>query len=231
LLLDAGHVADTWYLWPAGPPLTVMTTRTQRRHTIAAVVSIALLLPLAACADGSVATAPAPPTATPSPGSEPSAKSQPPVKSQPPPESQPHPRSQRPVTTRPKSTPKRPSTKPVLGTDLFGTQYAYLKSAKANLLTFDLVQYFKNEAAGKACDADHVYASEGVWCVDYYIRNRNPRLRVLGADPYGPYRLLTDDGPVEVSLWRFIAALRGKNRVFKFYVDGGRILHADEVPA
>ena len=71
----------------------------------------------------------------------------------------------------------------------------------------------------------------GVWCVDYYIRNRNARLRTLGADPAGPYRLLTDDGPVEVSLWHFIAALRGQQRAFKFYVDAGRILHADEVPS
>jgi hypothetical protein len=202
-----------------------MTTRTPRRHTIAAVVSIALLLPLAACADGTVAAAPAPapPTATPSPRSEPPAKSAPPAA--------PHPTSQRPATTMAKSTPKRPVTKVTLGTDLYGTQYAYLKSAKANMLTFDLVQYFEYEDAVKACDEDHVYASEGVWCADYYIRNRNPRLRMLGADPYGPYRVLTDDGLVKVSLWQFIAALRGKHRVFKFYVDGGRILHADEVPA
>jgi hypothetical protein len=203
-----------------------MTTRAPRRHTIAAVVSIALLLPLAACADSTVAAAPAPapPSATPSPRSDPPAKSAPPAK--------PHPKSQQSATTTAaKSTPKRHTTTVALGTDLYGTQYAYLKSAKANMLTFDLVQYFEYEDAVKACDEDHVYASEGVWCADYYIRNRNPRLRMLGADPYGPYRLLTDDGLVKVSLWQFIAALRGKHRVFKFYVDGGRILHADEVPA
>lgn len=214
-----------------------MTTRIPRRHTIAAVVSIALLLPVAACAGGTVAYAPAPPTATPSPGSEPPAESQPQVRSQPQVKSQPHVkalphvRSQRHATTTAKGSSKGSGTNVALATDLFGTQYAYLKSAKGNLLTFDLVQYFENEEAWKACDVDHVYASEGVWCVDYYIRNKNPRLRKLGADPYGPYRLLTDDGPVEVSLWQFIAALRGKHRVFKFYVDGGRILHADEVPS
>jgi hypothetical protein len=34
-----------------------------------------------------------------------------------------------------------------------------------------------------------------------------------------------------VRLWTFIAAVRGQDRVFKFFVDGGRILHADEVRA
>jgi hypothetical protein len=131
---------------------------------------------------------------------------------------------------RPSSPSKKAATQ-VLATDLFGTQYAYLTSAKGNFLTFDLVEYFRDEAAGKACRVDHVQAGEGVWCVDYYIRNKNSRLRTLGADPAGPYRLLTDDGPVAVSLDKFIAALRGEDRAFMFYVDGGRILHADEVPS
>ena len=193
-----------------------MTTRISGRRTIAALASIALVLPLAACGD--VVVSPAQPTATPSARPEP-------VQPKPPAKARPH------VKTTARTTPKPRTTTAALGTDLFGTQYAYLKSAKANRLTFDLVQYFEGEDAGKACEADHVAASEGVWCVDYYIRNRNPRLRTLGADPYGPYRLLTDEGPVKVSLWTFIAALRGQDRVFKFYVDGGRILHADEVPA
>jgi hypothetical protein len=201
-----------------------MTTNVLRRHTVAAIASIALSLPLGACADGA-AVAPASPTAKPSSPSQPAARPRPPAKAQP----HAHP------TTKAKgsgtTTAKPAATTEVFATDLFGTQYAYLKSAKANRLTFDLVQYFEYEDAVRACHADHVYASEGVWCADYYIRNKNPRLRTLGADPAGPYRLLTQDGPVEVSLWKFIAAMRGQDRVFKFYVDGGRILHADEVPA
>lgn len=194
-----------------------MTIRVPRRRTIAALASIALMLPLAAC--GAVVVTPAQPTTTPS------ARPEPPVAPKPPAKVRTH------AKTTARTTAKPHTATPALGTDLFGTQYAYLKSATANRLTFDLVQYFEGPAAGKACDADHVPASEGVWCVDYYIRNRNPRLRTLGADPYGPYRLLAADGPVEVSLLTFIAALRGRDRVFRFYVDGGRILHADEVPA
>ena len=195
-----------------------MTTRISRRRTIAALASIALVLPLGACGD--LVVSPAQATATPS------ARPQSPVRPKPPAKTRAH------VKTTPRTTAKpHTATRPPVGTDLFGTQYAYLKSAKANRLTFDLVQYFEGPAAGKACDADHVAGGEGVWCVDYYIRNFNPRPRTLGADPYGPYRLLTDEGPVKVSLWTFIAALRGRDRVFKFYVDGGRILHADEVPA
>ena len=72
-----------------------------------------------------------------------------------------------------------------------------------------------------------------VWCVDYYIRNKSPRLRTLGADPAGPYRLLTRyDGPVEVSLSKLVAALRGKDRVFRVLCRRRPDrLHADEVPA
>jgi hypothetical protein len=200
------------YLRAAGAHLVRMTTRVLRRRTIVAVTSIALLLPLASCGEAAVVGTPQP---TPTSRSEKPAEPKPPTKTEP----------------RAKTKPKAPATTQVLATDLFGTQYAYLRSAKSNRLTFDLVEYFKDEQARKACDADHVYASEGVWCVDYYIRNKNPRLRTLGADPAGPYRLLTDDGPAEVSLGKFIAALRGQDRVFKFYVDGGRILRADEVPA
>jgi hypothetical protein len=207
-----------------------MTTRVLRRRTVAAVASIALLLPLAACGDGAVVDT-AQPTPTPSSRSEPPAGPGRTATSQPPVKTKVKINAKRPAKTKGKTKAKPPVTTEVAGTDLFGTRYAYLKSAKANRLTFDLVEYFEYEDAGKACDADHVYASEGVWCVDYYIRNRNPRLRTLGADPAGPYRLLTDDGPVEVSLRTFIAALRGKDRAFKFFVDGGRILHADEVPA
>lgn len=195
-----------------------MTTRVLRRHTIAAVASIALLLPLAACAGGTV-VAPSQPTAAPSSRSEPPARPRP------------HATAQPPAKRTAKTTPKPPAAKTVFATDLFGTQYAYLKSATANRLTFDLVQYFEYGDAQSACSKDHVQASRGVWCVDYYVRNTNPRLRMLGADPAGPYRLITDDGLVEVSLWKFIAALRGQQRVFTFYVDGGRILHAEEVPA
>ncbi|MBM2621176.1 hypothetical protein JIG36_37310 [Actinoplanes sp. LDG1-06] len=194
-----------------------MTTSALRNRTAAVATSIALLLPLAACrVVADVTAAPDPTTAT----------------TQPAPRKLPAPQKA-PVTTKtpvkkkkkkqPHPVPNRPAT------DLYGTQYAYVKAYKGNRVTFDLVEFFEWEKAQRACKQDRE-PRDGIWCLEYYIRNKNPRLRWLGADPGGHYEIIVaEQGWKTVSMDRFLRSVRGTRKLVKFDIDGGRILNAEQM--
>jgi hypothetical protein len=189
---------------------------------LAAVTSIALLLPLSACtavADMTAKPAPAPaPTTTRPAPPPPTARPAPP------------PRAPRETTHTPAKKPRPTTTKTQKpATDLWGTQYAYVTSSRGNRVTFDLVAIFEGKKAQQACQEDGE-SEQGVWCADVYFRNRNTRLRWLGADPHGPYRILDEAGlPYTVSMTKFLRHARTTRTIVKFEIDGGRILTGEEV--
>lgn len=144
----------------------------------------------------------------------------------------PVPASSKPAAPLPKTDkkPQQPSRTPEQpATNLFGTQYAYVTSFRGNRVAFDLVEFYEGKAAAKACAEDGVQSREGVWCAEYYIRNKNPRLRWLGADPAGRYRLIADGDRVTVSMYRFLKRVRGTDRLVKLSIDGGRLLAGEEM--
>ena len=67
------------------------------------------------------------------------------------------------------------SSEPPASEDLEDRQFGFLKAIdeKERTLTFDLAEFFSGDAARRAADQDGQEAG------DYYIRNRNPRLREL----------------------------------------------------
>jgi hypothetical protein len=198
-----------------------------RRYAATVALSLLSLLPLAACgpAGGGTVT-PVQPPASGAPG-PPAADPEPPkTKSKTKPK--PGPAGKDTGTKAKTKTKTKAKTRPKA---LFGTQYAYLRSADlANRrLTFDLVQYFKDEAAIKACAEDRVGPTEGSRCVDYYIRNKNRKLRTLTVHPDAPLRLFREDGTMKpVDLRSFVATVKQPGAVFVFEVDANRIMKADE---
>jgi hypothetical protein len=122
----------------------------------------------------------------------------------------------------------KPGPKPVTaGESLFGTQYAFVRSADlANRrITFDLVEYYQGKAAVRACRADGEQPAENDWCTGWYIRNNNKRLRTLTVYPDAPLRTFHGDA---VDLKAFVATVRD-GRLIVFDVDANRIMSAREV--
>jgi hypothetical protein len=173
----------------------------------------ALIVPLTSCAarQATATPAPAPATATPAPATATPAPA--------------------PATSPagPKVATSAKITKPPTTAALFGTQYAYLKSADlpSRRITFDLIEWYEGRAAEKACKADGEKPAENDWCVGWYIRNNNTRLRTLTVYPDAPLRLGPDDARKSVDLKAFVAGATG--RVIRFDVDANRIMKADEV--
>lgn len=102
-------------------------------------------------------------------------------------------------------------------------QYAFLRSSDpgARRITYDLIEWYEGAAARSACKADGEKPGDNDWCVGWYIRNNNPRLRTLVVDPNAPLRL--HDGK-KTDLQQFAAA--AADRVIRFEVDANRVMAA-----
>jgi hypothetical protein len=91
-------------------------------------------------------------------------------------------------------------------------------------VTFDLVQYFRDEAATREAAKDH---QESPPPNDSYMRNVNPRLRTL---PVGAHAVITanqlagSNENVPVSLGRLASLTRTGSGVFWLTVRGGQIV-------
>jgi hypothetical protein len=95
-------------------------------------------------------------------------------------------------------------------------------------VTFDLVQYFRDEAATREAAKDH---QESPPPNDSYMRNVNPRLRTLpvGADAViTANQLAGSNENVPVSLGRLASLTRAGSGVFWLTVRGGQILQIGE---
>jgi hypothetical protein len=192
-----------------------------RRHAVGLLTSALVAASAAACGGIPPSAPPAP--SAPAPTQPSSAPAKPPPPS---PSPSPSPKSDKGVKTEKQRLPRTPEQP---ATNLFGTRYAYVTSSRGNRVTFDLVEFYGGKAATKACAEDGVTSREGVWCAEYYIRNKNPRLRWLGADPAGRYRLIGDGDWVTVSMDKFLRRVRGTDRLVKLSIDGGRLLGAEEM--
>jgi hypothetical protein len=95
-------------------------------------------------------------------------------------------------------------------------------------VTFDLVQYFRDEAATREAAKDH---QESPPPNDSYMRNVNPRLRTLpvgvGAD-ITANQLAGSNENVPVSLGRLASLTRAGSGVFWLTVRGGQIVQIGE---
>jgi hypothetical protein len=95
-------------------------------------------------------------------------------------------------------------------------------------VTFDLVQYFRDEAATREAAKDH---QESPPPNDSYMRNVNPRLRTL---PVGAAAVITanqlagSNENVPVSLGRLASLTRAGSGVFWLTVRGGQIVQIGE---
>jgi hypothetical protein len=95
-------------------------------------------------------------------------------------------------------------------------------------VTFDLVQYFRDEAATREAAKDH---QESPPPNDSYMRNVNPRLRTLpvGADAVVTANQLAGSNEnVPVSLGRLASLTRTGGGVFWLTVRGGQIVQIGE---
>ncbi|WP_412745030.1 hypothetical protein [Krasilnikovia sp. MM14-A1004] len=117
---------------------------------------------------------------------------------------------------------------------LTGTQHAFLKSADPakHTITFDLVDWFEGKKAAAACKEDGVTETANDWCVGYYYRNKNTKLRTLPVKPGAKLRVVDMTGGmklVDADLATFRKALDETHHLFVFDVSGGQITKADEV--
>jgi hypothetical protein len=95
-------------------------------------------------------------------------------------------------------------------------------------VTFDLVQYFRDEEATREAAKDH---QESPPPNDSYMRNVNPRLRTLpvGADAViTANQLAGSNQNVPVSLGRLASLTRAGSGVFWLTVRGGQIVQIGE---
>ncbi|MBU2661878.1 hypothetical protein KOI35_00005 [Actinoplanes bogorensis] len=181
-------------------------------RVLAVVTSLTLLLPLGAC----TAVAQATPDPTVSPHQKPTVS----------------PHKMPAVSPHKKAPAEAPVVRPQKpASELHGTQYAYVTAYQGNRVTFDLVEFFESPKAHAACVADGISSGEGVWCAEYYIRNKNHRLRWLGADPAGRYTVIDEAKGdwVPTGMAALLKKARDHHRLVEFHIDGGRILSAKEM--
>ena len=112
----------------------------------------------------------------------------------------------------------------------FGTQYAILKSSKLSTrqITYDLIEWYDGKEAVKACAEDGVKPAENDYCLGYYGRNRNKKLRTLTVDPDAPIRIMDTGQWKSVDLAEFLEQV-GNGNVICFDIDGGRIVKLDQI--
>ena len=186
-----------------------------------ALIPILLLLPLAACGgrtEGILGAAPtAEPTTAPTVVATPTST---PVTSPP--------NKPTPTTTKVSNGSKaRPSGS---GDSRWGTQYALLRSSKlaTRQITYDLIEWYDGEEAVKACAEDGVKPAENDYCVGWYIRNHNKRLRTLTVYPDAPIRMPVAGEKKSVDLKTFLTEVDNGN-VIRFDIDANRIMKLEHV--
>ena len=116
------------------------------------------------------------------------------------------------------------------GDPAWGTQYAFLTSSdpSARRITYDLVEWFDGEEAVKACAEDGEKAAENDYCVGYYIRNKNTKVRTLTVAPDAPIIMTVVGEPKAVDLPTFLTEV-GEGSVIRFDVDAGRVMKLEHV--
>jgi hypothetical protein len=157
------------------------------------------LLSLAACGGGPAATSPVvttPPAAVPS--------------------------STEPTSAAATSSPAPSATSPAPS----GPQYAFLKSSDpaTREVTYDLVEWYEGKAAAKACAADGEEPAENDWCVGYYIRNNNTKLRTVKVAGDAKIRVVVDGELKPVEL-----ATVGSDMLFKFTIKNGQAVELEHI--
>jgi hypothetical protein len=126
---------------------------------------------------------------------------------------------------------RRAAAKPSGSTNpAFGTQYAFLRSSKpaTRQVTYDLIQWFTDRQAAKACAEDGVKPAENDYCVGWYIRNNNKKLRTLTVDPNSPIRMVVNGTLKPVDLATFLAQTP-TGTLLRFNVDANRIIKLDQI--
>ncbi|WP_433790662.1 hypothetical protein [Actinoplanes sp. CA-252034] len=91
------------------------------------------------------------------------------------------------------TTPAQPTaTAAATAAPVDGQQHAIIKKIDpaTRVLTYDLVEYFVGKAAVKACADDGEKPADSDWCVGYYIRNDNPKLRTATFAPGATIRVI-----------------------------------------
>jgi hypothetical protein len=112
----------------------------------------------------------------------------------------------------------------------WGTQYAFLKSSKLSTrqITYDLIEWYDGKQAVKACAEDRVKAAENDYCVGWYIRNNNKRLRTFTVYPDAPIRMVVGGEMKPVDLGTFLREV-GNGNVIRFDIDANRIMKLDHI--
>ncbi|MEV4276922.1 hypothetical protein [Actinoplanes xinjiangensis] len=107
-----------------------------------------------------------------------------------------------------------------------GPQYAFINKIDpaSRELTYDLVEYFVGEAAVQACADDGEKPAENDWCVGYYIRNNNPKLRTVKFAPGAAIRVVDLGELKKADLGRLEGGM-----LLRFRIEGGSITEADQV--
>jgi hypothetical protein len=107
-----------------------------------------------------------------------------------------------------------------------GPQYAFLKSSDPDTreVTYDLVEWYEGKAAVKACAADGEEPAENDWCVGYYIRNNNTKLRTVKVAGDAKIRVVVDGElkPVELETV-------GSDMLFKFTIKNGQAVAMEHI--
>jgi hypothetical protein len=132
-----------------------------------------------------------------------------------------------PTGSTPESTEPASSPSPAAGSAApSGPQYAFLRSSDpaAREVTYDLVEWYEGKAAAKACAADGEKPAENDWCVGYYIRNNNTKLRTVKLAGDAKIRVVVDGElkPVELETV-------GPDMLFKFTIKNGQAVEMEHI--
>ena len=116
------------------------------------------------------------------------------------------------------------------GDPAWGTQYAFLGSSEpaTRRITYDLIEWFDGEEAVKACAEDGKKPAENDYCVGYYIRNNNTKLRTLTVYPDAPIIVTVVGEPKVVDLATFLTDV-GEGSVIRFDVDADRVMKLEHI--
>lgn len=116
------------------------------------------------------------------------------------------------------------------GDPRWGTQYAFLTTSELSTrqITYDLIEWYDGEEAAKACAEDGEEPAENDYCVGYYIRNNNKKLRTLTVYPDAPIHLTVLGEMKSVDLKTFLGEV-GSGNVIRFDVDANRIMKLEHV--
>jgi hypothetical protein len=116
------------------------------------------------------------------------------------------------------------------GDPAWGTQYAFLSTSELSTrrITYDLIEWYDGEEAVKACAEDGEKPAENDYCVGYYIRNNNKKLRTLTVHPDAPIRMTVLGESKSVDLEAFLREV-GNGSVLRFDIDANRIMKLEHV--